>query len=58
MRIVTFSKLIKFFSLKGPILVEHYARWSVLSWVLTYRIVCKPLRDLFPVSLLNRNFSS
>nr|CAH0107627.1 unnamed protein product [Daphnia galeata] len=33
---------------EGPILVEHYARWSVLSWVLTYRIVCKPLRDLFP----------
>ncbi|XP_046447376.1 bestrophin-1-like [Daphnia pulex] len=33
---------------EGPVIVEHYARWVVLSWVLTYRIVCKPLRDLFP----------
>ncbi|XP_046635228.1 bestrophin-4-like [Daphnia pulicaria] len=49
------AKLISFFLMsikqdlpEGPVLVEQFARWAVLSWVLTYRIVSKPLRDLFP----------
>jgi hypothetical protein len=33
---------------KGPDIVDQYARWVVLAWILTFRSVCKPLRDKFP----------
>nr|CAH0107629.1 unnamed protein product [Daphnia galeata] len=49
------AKVITFFimSLKpnlpeGTIIVEQFARWTVLAWILTFRVVCKPLRSLFP----------
>nr|CAH0107626.1 unnamed protein product [Daphnia galeata] len=49
------ARLISFFIMsikqdlpEGPVIIEQFARWAVLSWVLTYRIVCKPLRDSFP----------
>ncbi|XP_046635190.1 bestrophin-4-like [Daphnia pulicaria] len=49
------AKVITFFimSLKtnlpeGPIIVEQFARWTVLAWILTFRVVCKPLRKMFP----------
>lgn len=34
--------------LEGPIIVEQFARWTVLAWILTFRVVCKPLRTMFP----------
>lgn len=33
---------------KGPIIIEKYSRWQVLTWVLTFRLVCKPLRTIYP----------
>lgn len=33
---------------KGPDIVDQYARWIVLMWILTFRTVCKPLREEFP----------
>ncbi|XP_057370446.1 bestrophin-4-like isoform X2 [Daphnia carinata] len=33
---------------EGPIIIEKYARWQVLTWVLTFRLVCKPLRAIYP----------
>ncbi|XP_046445906.1 bestrophin-6-like isoform X2 [Daphnia pulex] len=33
---------------EGPDIVDQYARWVVLAWILTFRSVCKPLRDKFP----------
>ncbi|KAI9565533.1 hypothetical protein GHT06_009325 [Daphnia sinensis] len=33
---------------EGPVIVDQYARWVVLAWILTFRIVCKPLREKFP----------
>jgi hypothetical protein len=41
------------FSLKedlpqGLEMVKEYSRWILLSWTLTYRLVCKPLRKLYP----------
>lgn len=33
---------------KGPIIVEQFARWTVIAWILTFRVVCKPLRAMFP----------
>ena len=31
---------------KGTIIVEQFARWTVLAWILTFRVVCKPLRSV------------
>ncbi|XP_046447356.1 bestrophin-2-like isoform X1 [Daphnia pulex] len=33
---------------EGPVIVEQFARWAVLAWILTFRVVCKPLRKMFP----------
>lgn len=33
---------------QGSIIVEQFARWTVLAWILTFRIVSKPFRDLYP----------
>ncbi|XP_032778206.2 bestrophin-4 isoform X3 [Daphnia magna] len=33
---------------EGPIIIEKYSRWQVLTWVLTFRLVCKPLRTIYP----------
>ncbi|KZS08605.1 Uncharacterized protein APZ42_027263 [Daphnia magna] len=33
---------------EGPIIVEQFARWTVIAWILTFRVVCKPLRTMFP----------
>ena len=29
-------------------IVEQFARWTVLAWILTFRIVSKPLREMYP----------
>lgn len=49
------AKVITFFVLslkpnlpEGPIVVEQFARWTVLAWILTFRVVSKPLRTMFP----------
>ncbi|XP_057370273.1 bestrophin-2-like isoform X2 [Daphnia carinata] len=49
------AKVITFFILsikpnlpEGPIVVERFARWTVLAWILTFRTVSKPLRTMFP----------
>ena len=28
--------------------MEQFARWTVLTWILTFRMVSKPLRELYP----------
>ncbi len=33
---------------EGYIIVQQYARWAVLSWVLAVRSVSKPLREKYP----------
>ncbi|XP_032779514.2 bestrophin-4 isoform X2 [Daphnia magna] len=33
---------------EGPFIVEQFARWTVIAWILTFRLVSKPLRDLYP----------
>ncbi|XP_046445908.1 bestrophin homolog 13-like isoform X2 [Daphnia pulex] len=33
---------------EGPFIVEQFARWTVISWILTFRLVSKPLRDIYP----------
>nr|CAH0107613.1 unnamed protein product [Daphnia galeata] len=33
---------------EGPAIVDLYARWTVLAWILTFRIICHPLRREFP----------
>jgi hypothetical protein len=33
---------------KGPLIIEQYARWQILSWVLTFRLVSKPLSKIYP----------
>ena len=40
---------------QGSEMVQQYSRWILLSWTLAYRIICKPLRKLYPdlVSLQN-----
>lgn len=40
---------------KGYQIVEQYSRWIVLGWALTFRLICKPLKRVFPtlVSLEN-----
>lgn len=29
-------------------LIAKYARWQVLSWILTFRTICQPLRQIYP----------
>ncbi len=29
-------------------IIEQYARWQILSWVFTFRLVCKPLFKIYP----------
>jgi len=29
-------------------MVKEYSRWILLSWTLAYRLICKPLRKLYP----------
>ena len=36
------------FEIKGPIIIEQFARWTVLAWLLTFRTVSKPLRAMYP----------
>ncbi|XP_046446045.1 bestrophin-2-like isoform X2 [Daphnia pulex] len=33
---------------EGPMIIEQYARWQILSWVFTFRLVCKPLSKIYP----------
>ena len=33
---------------QGFEMVQQYSRWILLSWTLTYRLICKPLRKLYP----------
>jgi len=33
---------------EGLILVQQYSRWLLLSWTLTFRMVCQPMRRTFP----------
>ena len=33
---------------KGPLIIEQYARWQILSWVFTFRLVSKPLTKIYP----------
>nr|CAH0106158.1 unnamed protein product [Daphnia galeata] len=33
---------------EGPLIIEQYARWQILSWVLTFRLVSKPLSKIYP----------
>nr|SVE79269.1 EOG090X0KP6 [Daphnia lumholtzi] len=42
-------------SMQGYQIVEQYSRWIVLGWALTFRLICKPLKRVFPtlVSLEN-----
>lgn len=39
-------------------IIERYSRWAVVSWLLTFRIICKPLRELYPdmISLQKKGF--
>lgn len=34
--------------IKGKIIVEQFARWAVTAWILTFRLVSKPLHNMFP----------
>ena len=36
------------FLIKGQQMIQQYARWIVLSWALTFRLVCLPLKKLYP----------
>ena len=29
-------------------MIATFARWQLLSWVLMFRVICKPLRRIFP----------
>lgn len=29
-------------------IIEQFARWQLLAWVLTFRLVCRPLRKIYP----------
>ena len=33
---------------QGLDMVKEYSRWILLSWTLAYRLICKPLRKLYP----------
>ena len=33
---------------QGLEMVKEYSRWILLSWTLAYRLICKPLRKLYP----------
>jgi hypothetical protein len=53
--------LIGLIMVKGPVIVEQFARWAVLAWILTFRVVCKPLRKvsykfLFPIICFDIDF--
>uniref|UniRef100_A0A0P6FE31 Bestrophin homolog n=1 Tax=Daphnia magna TaxID=35525 RepID=A0A0P6FE31_9CRUS len=34
--------------LEGAMIIEQFARWQLLAWVLTFRLVCRPLRKIYP----------
>ena len=36
-------------------IIETYSRWLLLSWILTFRYVCKPLRSMYPDMLSLKN---
>ena len=33
---------------QGAQMIRQYARWILLSWTFTFRLVCKPLKKLYP----------
>lgn len=33
---------------KAPLIIEQFIRWQLLTWVLTFRLVCRPLRKMYP----------
>nr|SVE71455.1 EOG090X0KP6 [Daphnia similis]SVE72088.1 EOG090X0KP6 [Daphnia similis] len=53
--IASFVMSIKEGHTEGYQIVEQYSRWIVLGWALTFRLICKPLKRVFPtlVSLEN-----
>ncbi|XP_046636057.1 bestrophin-4-like [Daphnia pulicaria] len=33
---------------EGPMIIEQFVRWQLLSWILCFRLVCRPLRKQYP----------
>lgn len=40
--------IIDFYSQQGPMIIEQFVRWQLLSWILCFRLVCRPLRKQYP----------
>nr|CAH0106159.1 unnamed protein product [Daphnia galeata] len=33
---------------EGPMIIEQFVRWQLLSWILSFRLVCRPLKKTYP----------
>lgn len=40
--------IIDFYSQQGPMIIEQFVRWQLLSWILCFRLVCRPLKKQYP----------
>ena len=29
-------------------IIEQFVRWQLLSWILSFRLVCRPLKNTYP----------
>lgn len=29
-------------------MIQQYSRWILLSWTFTFRLICQPLKKLYP----------
>jgi hypothetical protein len=33
---------------QGAQMIQQYSRWILLSWTFTFRLICQPLKKLYP----------
>jgi hypothetical protein len=33
---------------QGAQIIQQYSRWILLSWTFTFRLICQPLKKLYP----------